>query len=144
MALSEERRNEIAWQYLLSRIQQSDLRHTNFDSADTRQKIRVTAEELDIPFEEALEFVRELLKRSWYRKAVIKMKAFLPKLDEDLMVEAGEVTMPEAPYKGLALCFSHLTNPQIRWIMTIQENDYYIEHELPSIVESTFREKHGL
>ncbi|MEX1997992.1 MAG: hypothetical protein WEA04_04975 [Candidatus Andersenbacteria bacterium] len=61
MAISTERRNEIAWQYLVFQIREAGLHHTNFDSPDTRQKIRVTAGKIGVSFEEAMEFVKAVL-----------------------------------------------------------------------------------
>ncbi|MDP3997934.1 MAG: hypothetical protein Q8P73_05545 [bacterium] len=61
MVLSVERRNEIAWQYLIFQIRESGLHYTNFNAPDTRQQIRVTAEKIGASFEEAMEFVQAVL-----------------------------------------------------------------------------------
>ncbi len=64
MALSTRRRNEIAWQFLCFKITELDLYRTDFNSPQTRQQIRATAEAIGIKFEEAMEFVAEILRET--------------------------------------------------------------------------------
>jgi len=62
MALASARRNAIAWKYLVQQIKERGLHKIPFDSPQTRQQIRETAEKIDIPFEDAMEFVKEILE----------------------------------------------------------------------------------
>lgn len=64
MTISTRRRNKIAWQFLVCRIRDSKLKNTNINSSVTRQEIRVTAENIGVSFEEALEFAQLILKEA--------------------------------------------------------------------------------
>ncbi|MEX1112121.1 MAG: hypothetical protein WEC84_01550 [Candidatus Andersenbacteria bacterium] len=61
MPLTQKRRNEIAWQFLVFKAREKGAHQADFNSAEIRQRIRVTAEKLNLSFEEALEFAKEVL-----------------------------------------------------------------------------------
>ncbi|MDA0735294.1 MAG: hypothetical protein O2909_12090 [Chloroflexi bacterium] len=78
----------------------------------------------------------------WYHKAQAQVKKFLPDLDPDLEVEVEEteITLNDGgkDYKTFSLVFSHVSNPNLRWTMEIQENDGFIDNELESVIRRIY------
>lgn len=62
MVLSEERRNAIAWRYVIHHVLSTGKHWVNFDSAEVRQSIRTMAEVLEISFEEAMAFAEAAIE----------------------------------------------------------------------------------
>ena len=82
---------------------------------------------------------------SWYNRAKLRVEQFLPDLDYALEVEVEETEITPSDggenYVTSVLVFSHDSNPNLHWTMEVHENDYFIDHELESVVRRIYFER---
>ncbi len=81
----------------------------------------------------------------WYQRACARVEQFLPELDEELAVDVDETSV--TPYDGsdefatFVLLFSHPTNPNLNWTMSVKPDADFIEHELEGVVRRIYLER---
>lgn len=108
---------------------------------DERSRINDAREQARWQQERAAEIL------AWYRKAEEKAKEVAAQIDPNLSVErySADITFGDdnESIQNMVLSFSHTENPRIRWTMSIEPTEEYIEQRLGPVIKKIYEGKTG-